>query len=195
MRECADSLIVKHFKGLQSSEMKLSDELPTTTNSYIVRDIVPFVEYTYQVIAREEKGLLLGVEYNRSPKTFFTTNSKNTEVSIPLSGDEDAISLEVLLGIAIGVLICVVVLAGIVYNFSKKKVSDKDLDLESSLGEYEDEEDEDDEDDNWEYVDESPMKESKYKMVLKEGEDDTGSASAYSQSFNKVQFNKSQSVT
>lgn len=74
--DCADSLIVKHFKGDNTNDFMMSDPLDTETNSYIVRDVVPNQMYTYQVIAREEKGLL-GVDYNRSPKTVFTTLKSN----------------------------------------------------------------------------------------------------------------------
>jgi len=77
--DCADSLIVKHFKGDNTNDFMMSDPLDTETNSYIVRDVVPNQMYTYQVIAREEKGLL-GVDYNRSPKTVFTTLKSNTIV-------------------------------------------------------------------------------------------------------------------
>jgi len=77
--DCADSLIVKHFKGDNTNDFMMSDPLDTATNSYIVRDVVPNQMYTYQVIAREEKGLL-GVDYNRSPKTVFTTLKSNVIV-------------------------------------------------------------------------------------------------------------------
>jgi len=78
--DCADSLIVKHFKGDNTNDFMMSDPLDTETNSYIVRDVVPNQMYTYQVIAREEKGLL-GVDYNRSPKTVFTTLKSNTIIA------------------------------------------------------------------------------------------------------------------
>jgi len=91
--DCADSLIVKHFKGDNTNDFMMSDPLDTETNSYIVRDVVPNQMYTYQVIAREEKGLL-GVDYNRSPKTVFTTLKSNTIVDkddpLPASHEGDS---------------------------------------------------------------------------------------------------------
>jgi len=88
--DCADSLIVKHFKGDNTNDFMMSDPLDTETNSYIVRDVVPNQMYTYQVIAREEKGLL-GVDYNRSPKTVFTTLKSNAIIAkddpLPTSHD------------------------------------------------------------------------------------------------------------
>jgi len=58
----------------------MSEPQEVSTNSYIVLDLLPNQAYTYQVIAREEKGLL-GVDYNRSPKTIFTTHKKNAHIS------------------------------------------------------------------------------------------------------------------
>ena len=52
--DCADSLIVKHFKGDNTNDFMMSDPLDTATNSYIVRDVVPNQMYTYQVIFRRE---------------------------------------------------------------------------------------------------------------------------------------------
>jgi len=192
--DCADSMLVKHFKGTYSSDFKMTEPMEVATNSYIVMDLVPMVDYTFQVIAREEKGIL-GVDYNRSPKTVFRTRSTNPTVKrndpLPVTAvthevareDEDVavepvydkdqaekqvvdtMSLELLVGIAIGVLVCVVIFAGIIYNCSKRKNEDKDLELESSIGD-EDEEEEDEDDDETE--EDYPKEERKYQMVLEE---------------------------
>ena len=47
--DCADSIIVKHFKGDDTSHYDMSDPLDVSTNSFIVRDIVPLQPYTFQV--------------------------------------------------------------------------------------------------------------------------------------------------
>ena len=57
----------------------MSVMLKVSTKSYLVQDLQPKQAYTYEVIAREEKGLL-GVDYNRSPKTVFTTNNAKNDV-------------------------------------------------------------------------------------------------------------------
>jgi len=77
--DCADSLIIKHYKGTNTGDYFMSEPQKVSTNSYIVQDLQPSQAYTYQVIAREEKGLL-GVDYNRSPKTIFTTNKRNVHI-------------------------------------------------------------------------------------------------------------------
>jgi len=76
--ECADNIIVKHFKGINSNDYHLSEPLPTEVTSYVVLDLTPNQEYTYQVIAREEKGIW-GVDYNRGEKTTFTTSIQNRD--------------------------------------------------------------------------------------------------------------------
>jgi len=76
--ECADNIIVKHYKGINSNDYHLSEPLPTEVTSYVVLDLTPNIEYTYQVIAREEKGLW-GVDYNRGEKTTFATSIQNRD--------------------------------------------------------------------------------------------------------------------
>jgi len=78
--DCADSMIVKSFKAGNSHDFKMSDPLNVSTNTYIVRDVVPNLPYKYQVIAREEKGYL-GVDYNRADPVTFTTRKSNNVVT------------------------------------------------------------------------------------------------------------------
>ena len=47
--DCADSMLVKHYKGDNTNDFSMSDPLSVATNSYIVRDVVPLQSYTYQV--------------------------------------------------------------------------------------------------------------------------------------------------
>ena len=41
---------------------------------YATIKVIPRVEYTFQVIAKEDKGSILGVDYNRSELTTFKTS-------------------------------------------------------------------------------------------------------------------------
>jgi len=77
--DCADSIIIKHYKGTNTALYGMSEPQDVSTNSFIVMNLQPSQAYTYQVIAREEKGLL-GVDYNRSPKTVFTTKKTNIPI-------------------------------------------------------------------------------------------------------------------
>ena len=61
-KECADNVIVKHFKKEDTADYKLSVGLDVSTTSYMILDLMPNEAYTYQVIAREDKGIL-GVDH------------------------------------------------------------------------------------------------------------------------------------
>jgi len=76
---CADSILVKHWTINNPIDFKLSTYLPTTQFSFIVTDLVPKQLYEFQVIAREDKGIL-GVDYNKSEKTRFKTVNTNSSV-------------------------------------------------------------------------------------------------------------------
>ena len=41
---------------------------------YATIKVIPRVEYTFQVIAREDKGSVLGIDYNKSELTTFKTS-------------------------------------------------------------------------------------------------------------------------
>merc|ERR1711915_1081717 len=67
------------FQSRQHNDYQMSEIFSVNTNSFIVRDIVPNQPYTFQVIAREDKGVW-GVDYNKSEKTKFTTRRSNKQV-------------------------------------------------------------------------------------------------------------------
>jgi len=79
--DCADSILVKFFKASNSHDYGMSDPLDVSTNTYIVRDVVPNLAYKYQVVAREDKGFI-GVDWNRSPTVTFTTKKSNIVVTM-----------------------------------------------------------------------------------------------------------------
>ena len=71
--ECADQFVVKYWK-LGTTNYKMSDLVANNIEAVILTGITPRVEYNYQVVAREDKGALLGIDYNRSPVVKFTTS-------------------------------------------------------------------------------------------------------------------------
>lgn len=79
MRECADQFLVKYWQKNNPQDYQLTALMPNTLSSVII-EIVPKVEYTFQAIAREDKGQVLGIEYNKSPKAYFKTSAYNEEV-------------------------------------------------------------------------------------------------------------------
>ena len=67
--DCADSMLVKHYKGDNTNDFSMSDPLSVTTNSYIVRDVVPLQSYTYQV----REVLINTMKYKEFPGEYFYT--------------------------------------------------------------------------------------------------------------------------
>eukprot|EP00092_Neocalanus_flemingeri_P053284 GFUD01062576.1.p1 GENE.GFUD01062576.1~~GFUD01062576.1.p1 ORF type:complete len:236 (-),score=47.69 GFUD01062576.1:63-770(-) len=93
--DCANLLLVKHSPTDNPNNYLMSLPLLVSNKSYLVQELQPGKTYSYQVIAREEKGLL-GVDYNKSPKTKFTTDKKNAmNYKDPLADDPNDVSVEV----------------------------------------------------------------------------------------------------
>jgi len=88
--ECADKIVVKHFKGSERLNYKISEKMPVSVNSYIVRHLTPHTTYTYQVIAVEDKGKwgVPRIDYNRGPKASFTTTLKNRRDGLEVTVDD-----------------------------------------------------------------------------------------------------------
>jgi len=82
---CADFIKVKHWRGMNIDNWWMSDQLTVDTHSYIVKNLVPNVPYTFQVIAAEDKGYFLGfhigIDYNRGPKTRFVIKTRQKQVN------------------------------------------------------------------------------------------------------------------
>ena len=94
-RECADQFLVKYWKAGSPNDYVMSKQLATDINSVILKNIVPKIEYQYQVIAREEKPT--GVDYNRAEAVTFRTSrkrrpppkkSKNNNIAANSIGDD-----------------------------------------------------------------------------------------------------------
>ena len=77
-KECVDQFLVKYWKKGNPSNYKQSDLVGTSINAVVLTGIIPKVEYAYQVIAREDK--LVGIDYNRSPTTKFSTSQKHVKI-------------------------------------------------------------------------------------------------------------------
>eukprot|EP00092_Neocalanus_flemingeri_P012537 GFUD01013512.1.p1 GENE.GFUD01013512.1~~GFUD01013512.1.p1 ORF type:complete len:292 (-),score=91.73 GFUD01013512.1:476-1351(-) len=75
--DCAAGVFISHGTGMDDFEM--SAVLKVSTVNFLVQNLRPGQAYMYQVVAREENGLL-GVEYKPSPKARFTTKRNNLNV-------------------------------------------------------------------------------------------------------------------
>ena len=70
MRECVDNFVVKYWKTSTPKRFIMSDLISVDADGVVLKDIEPGIQYTYQVIAREDKSLSR-VDYNRSPTISF----------------------------------------------------------------------------------------------------------------------------
>lgn len=75
-RECVDSFLVKYWEDSNPNDYQLSAHYKRSINAVRIGGLTPRVSYTFQLVAREDKGLLLGVDWNRSPLVRFTTSVK-----------------------------------------------------------------------------------------------------------------------
>lgn len=136
-KECADQFIVKSWLARNPNDYKMSDLLPTTQFSWVVKDLVPNQDYVFQAIAREDKGIL-GKDWNKSDKTYFRTTSTNPTVEpeteqernyyrdSPASSVYNSKSMKnaslgvfTMAGIIIGSLLGVLIIVGGVWNIIK----------------------------------------------------------------------------
>lgn len=73
-KECADNYVVKYWPKSAPNDYKLS-ELVDKNKNFVDLEVKPRVSYRFQAVAREEKGLIGGVDWNKSPLVDFTTST------------------------------------------------------------------------------------------------------------------------
>ena len=79
--ECADQFLVKYWESTSPLEYALTDPVNNDEFSTVIK-VTPKVKYVFEVIAREDKGAIAGVDYNRAENVEFKTSMKNVEVTI-----------------------------------------------------------------------------------------------------------------
>ena len=77
--KCVDNYLVKYW---QKSNPRGYNMTELIDKQHYTSDIIitPRVNYVFQVIAREDKGGLLGIDYNKSDQIEFKTSSYNSNV-------------------------------------------------------------------------------------------------------------------
>ena len=81
--DCADYFCVKYWRSNDPNGYKMIYDLPTDQFNTTIK-VTPRVLYTFQVIAKEDKGSGLfggGIDYNKSPTTQFQTSRHNENVT------------------------------------------------------------------------------------------------------------------
>lgn len=152
--DCADNYVVKYWQRQAPSEYKVTDIVEK--GKYEVEIIVvPKVKYMFQAVAREEKGIIGGVDWNKSPTATFLTSTANRASTsartprprqksdksavmskYPEVDDDDAqgldeggvlgLSIEIFVIIVVAVLLLCLIIVGILYRLLCGKSDDMD---------------------------------------------------------------------
>lgn len=61
--------------------------MPNDTD-FILIQVTPKVDYQFQAVAREDKGIIGGIDWNKSPITDFKTSQYNSEVNPTPTNEE-----------------------------------------------------------------------------------------------------------
>ena len=77
-KDCVDSYRVKYWKKGSEQNYKMSEKVSSEIDGVILEKITPRVEYSFQAVAIEEKGLI-GIDYNRSPIAKLSTSRLETK--------------------------------------------------------------------------------------------------------------------
>ena len=81
-RRCADEFLVKYWKKNYPQDFKMSKLVDADAN-FIDLTVLPDTAYLFQAIAREDKGSILGIDYNKArPVEFRTSNNITTERNV-----------------------------------------------------------------------------------------------------------------
>jgi len=153
-RECVDQFLVKYWmiRGIRMTKnarhqrgwtegFMLSDQVDNNINFTDI-EVTPKVPYMFQAIAREDKGSVGGVEYNKSPAILFQTSSSEDSDAIFIPGVSNNLSIIIVIMCLFGS----VVLIGIVYKLSGFKPKDTIVEEDDDDDDLLEEKDIDDED-------------------------------------------------
>ena len=163
-RSCADNFVVKFWPKDAPNQYEITDLIPTDQDSVNIT-VIPKIFYDYQAVAREDKGVVGGVDWNKSPAVEFRTRSNGNQVLTSENAAEiDAqlsdtgtnpyekraevlgLSVELFITIVVIGLIVVLVFIGLCYRLlrGKQKMFDDDDSEDDEEDEGDDEDDEDD---------------------------------------------------
>jgi hypothetical protein len=152
--KCADQFLVKYWESTSSLDYHLSDQVNNDVFSIII-SVTPKVKYVFEVIAREDKGAIGGIDWNRAKKVEFkTSNFKKRNVEGTPKVEPRSFNQIKKAGLPFNIgLVCIIIVCGVVavliaitiiykltcYKKSKFKNSKDFEDFE----EYDEDEDED----------------------------------------------------
>jgi len=79
-RECADQFLVKYWPRNQPMQYQTTDLVMTSDDSIDIT-VTPKITYQFQAVAREDKGVIGGIDWNKSPTVEFKTSTGNRVVA------------------------------------------------------------------------------------------------------------------
>ena len=91
-RECADQFLVKYWQSTQPSVYYTTDLVSATDNSTDIK-VTPEIAYKFQAVAQEDKGLIGGIDWNKSPIVEYMTTTLESRQN-PLSNAEIALVVD-----------------------------------------------------------------------------------------------------
>ncbi len=134
--KCADNYLVKYWQHHAPGDYDITHTVPKGTYEVDIA-VVPKVLYQFQAVAREEKGKIGGVDWNKSPLVSFKTMSERMrQAELEHSGGGEEVvtganrageqedsgsqilgfSVEVFLILVVGGLILTLVVIGTIYR-------------------------------------------------------------------------------
>jgi hypothetical protein len=191
LRECADNFVVKYWPRSAPNQYDITDLVPTS-DDFVDITVIPKIIYQFQAVAREDKGIIGGVDWNKSPTVDYKTSSFYTKPSSSASSSSSSSSTSegsssssgsssnkvdqtmiddgrpmAVLGMSLEIFIAVVVISLlvvlIVVGLAYKLVSGH-----RKTGDLDDDDDDDDDDDN----DDDDDEEAAAAVAPTEDEDD-----------------------
>lgn len=158
-RQCTDQFLVKYWLKTSPQKYELTELVDRESNSIDI-EVIPKLEYQFQAVAREDKGAIAGVDWNKSPIVDFRTSAYNREVKEqpivtviqPTPGELDnheknivkpssdpqlreeegevALSIELMAIIVVCGVVFLLIVVGIIYKLACAQNSQEDDDID-----------------------------------------------------------------
>ncbi len=164
--ECADNYVVKYWRRHSPNDYDITEIVPKGKYQVDI-EVAPKRAYMFQAVAREEKGVVGGVDWNKSKSAQFKTSSSPSGSADGDGDDEDdyssgpdvsteegvkrrvlGLSVELFVVVVVVALLLVLVFVGCLYRLacSGKSIQEDDEDVEGAEDKEEEEEEEEEED-------------------------------------------------
>lgn len=83
-KQCADDFVVKYWIRAFPNQYNVTD---LVKGDFTDIKVIPKIHYSFQAVAREDKGMVGGVDYNKSPIVDFKTTTSVSPIINPTKKD------------------------------------------------------------------------------------------------------------